>query len=74
MTFSTLVKQYGKIHKLGKQIIKHKNYINVYDKNKIDIEFDRQEKRIQKFIELTNEANKKWKEDPFSINKYWTGY
>ena len=44
MTFSTLVKQYGKIHKLGKQIIKHKNYINVYDKNKIDFEFDRQEK------------------------------
>lgn len=74
MTFFTLVKQYGKIHKLGKQIIKHKNYINIYDKNKIDIEFDRQEKRIQEFIKLTNDANKKWNDNPSSINKYWTGY
>ena len=74
MTFYTLVKQYGKIHKLGKQIIKHKDYINNVSKTKIDLEFDKQEKRIQEFIELTNNANSKWKENHQSINKYWTGY
>jgi len=74
MTFYKLVKQYGKIHKLGKQIIKHKDYINNVSKTKIDLEFDKQEKRIQEFIELTNNANSKWKENNQSINKYWTGY
>jgi predicted DNA-binding WGR domain protein len=74
MTFYTLVKQYGKIHKLGKQIIKHKGYINNVSKTKIDLEFEKQEKRIQEFIELTNDVNSKWKENHQSINEYWTGY
>lgn len=74
MTFYKLVKQYGKIHKLGKQIIKHKLYVNNISENKIDMEFQRQEQRIQEFVDLTNKANEKWKNNPNTINKYWTGY
>lgn len=74
MTFTNLVKQYGKIHKLGSKIIKHKKYINKVPKSKIDLEFQKQENRIHKFVKLTNEANLKWKKNQTSINEYWTGY
>ncbi len=39
MSFHKLVKQYGKIHNLGKQIVKHKYYINQTPQSNIDQEF-----------------------------------
>ncbi len=74
MTFNKLVKQYGAIHKLGAQIVKHKNYINYIPRSKLDQEFFKQEKRIQKFVKLTNKTNARWKKNPHTINEYWTGY
>tara|TARA_B100001250_G_C19103351_1_gene487845 strand:- start:77 stop:301 length:225 start_codon:yes stop_codon:yes gene_type:complete len=74
MTFKNLIKQYGKIHKLGNKIINHSKYINKVPKSKIDIEFQKQENRIQKFVKLTNQANSKWKNNQNTINEYWTGY
>ena len=74
MSFHSLVKQYGKIHKLGKQIVKHKQYINNVSKNNISLEFQKQQVRIQHFVDLTNKANQEWKNNPNTINKYWTGY
>jgi len=74
MSFNNLIKQYGKIHKLGKQIIKHKKYVNNVPKNKIQLEFHKQEIRIQQFVDLINKANQEWKNNPNTIDKYWTGY
>ena len=74
MSFNNLIKQYGKIHKLWKQIIKHKKYVNNVPKNKIQLEFHKQEIRIQQFVDLINKANQEWKNNPNTINKYWTGY
>ncbi len=74
MSFTRIVKNYGHIHKLGKQIIKHKKNINNFPKSKLDREFLKQDTRIQKFIKETNKANKEWESNETSINKYWTGY
>ena len=41
MSFTHLIKQYGKIHKLGNKIIKHKKYINKVPKSKIELEFQK---------------------------------
>ena len=74
MSFTQLIKQYGKIHKLGNKIIRYKKYINQVPKSKIHLEFQKQENRIQKFVKLTNQANSKWKKNSNSINEFWTGY
>ena len=74
MSFTRIVKNYGYIHKLGKQIIEHKDSIKKVPPAKIDIEFLKQEDRIQKFVTELNKANKEWKSNETSINTYWTGY
>jgi hypothetical protein len=74
MKFTHLVKQYGKIHKLGNKIIKHKNYINKVSNSNIDLEFQKQDDRIQRFVKLTNQANAQWKKNSDSVNEFWTGY
>ena len=74
MSFSHIVKNYGQIYRLGKQIIRHKKNINHFPKSKLDNEFLKQETRIQKFTEKTNETNKIWESNQETINKYWTGY
>lgn len=74
MSFSNIVKNYGHMHRLGKQIIRHKKNINHFPKSKLDREFLKQEGRIQRFIEETNKTNKAWNSNPETINEYWTGY
>jgi len=69
-----MVKNYGNIYKLGKQIIEHKNLIKKVPPTKIDKEFLKQEDRIQQFISELNKANREWKLNKTSVNKYWTGY
>jgi hypothetical protein len=36
MSFSHIVKNYGQIYRLGKQIIRHKKNINQFPKSKLD--------------------------------------
>ena len=74
MSFTHLIKQYGKIHTLGSKIIKHKKYINKVPKSKIELEFQKQENRIQQFVKLINQTNSKWKNNQNTIDEYWTGY
>ena len=69
MNFSTLVKNYGNLSRLGQEIIKHKNVISQVPKKSLDAEFQKQEKRITDFIK----TNMEWKKNPEIINQYWTG-
>jgi hypothetical protein len=41
--------------------------------SKLDEEFRKQEERIQEFVDATNKATEEWKNDPHSINEFWTG-
>ena len=73
MSFVRVVKNYGKVFNLGKQIIKHKEAINFIPPEKRDEEFIKQEKRIDEFFESIKNAEKDWKKNKDSINTYWTG-
>ena len=39
----------------------------------MEIEFIKQENRIQEFSDAIEEANKEWKNNPELVNPYWTG-
>ena len=41
----------------------HKNYINKVSNSNIDLEFQKQDDRIQRFVKLTNQANAQWKKN-----------
>ena len=73
MSFVRVVKNYEKVFKLGRQIIKHKEAINFIAPEKRDEEFIKQEKRIDQFFESTKKAENDWKKNKNSINSYWTG-
>jgi len=72
--FIRLVNNYGRIHTLGKQIIKHKKNVNHIPKYKLDHAFEKQHRKLEEFEKLTNKANKDWKNNQSSINEFWTGY
>ncbi len=73
MNFSTLVKNYGNLSRLGQEIIKHKNVISQVPKKSLDAEFQKQEQRITDFIKTLEKTNTEWEKNPEIINKYWTG-
>ena len=50
MSFVRVVKNYEKVFKLGRQIIKHKESINFIAPEKRDEEFIKQEKRMDQFF------------------------
>ncbi len=72
--FIRIVKNYENICRVGHQIINHKNLVRRACPSKLDEEFKKQEKRIQEFVDATNKANEEWKNNPYSVNEYWTGW
>ena len=71
--FIKIVRNYEHICRLGKEIINHKDFVRRVSPSKLDKEWRKQEDRIQEFVKLTNEANEEWKNNPYSVNEYWTG-
>mgnify|MGYP001179827731 CR=1 FL=1 len=74
ISFKRIVKNYEQAYKLGIKIIEHRNFIRQVPPENLEKEFNKQEERIQKFVKLTEKADEEWKEHPYSINPYWTGY
>jgi hypothetical protein len=72
-SFLRLINNYENISKLGREIIKHKEIISTIPKSEIDIEFIKQENRIQKFSDAIEKTNNEWKNNPELVNPYWTG-
>ena len=73
-SFVRIVNNYGRLHKLGKQIINHKKHVNHIPKHKLDIAFNKQEEKIMQFEKLIKTSHKNWKKNKTSINEFWTGY
>ena len=73
-SFISVVNNYEKVYRIGKEIIKHKELVRKSCPKKLDEEFRKQEFRIEQFIKATETADKEWKKNPYSINPYWTGY
>jgi len=74
MSFVRIVNNYGRLHKLGKQIINHKKNVNHVPKHKLERAFEKQEEKIREFEKLIKNSHNEWKKKQASINKYWTGY
>ena len=72
-SFLRLINNYENISKLGREIIKHKEIISAIPKSEIDIEFIKQENRIQEFSDAIERTNNEWKNNPELVNPYWTG-
>ena len=72
-SFLRIINNYENISKLGREIIKHKEIISTIPKSDMEIEFIKQENRIQEFSDAIEEANKEWKNNPELVNPYWTG-
>ncbi len=71
--FAKIVRNYEAIGRLGREIVNHKDLVRRAAPSKLDEEFQRQEERIQKFVNLTNTTNEAWKKNSYSVNEYWTG-
>ena len=74
MSFVRIVNNYGRLYKLGKKIIKHKQNITHIPRNKLNSAFEKQEVNIEKFEKLTKRSHNNWKKNKTSINEFWTGY
>ena len=74
MSFVRIVNNYGRLHKLGKQIIKHKKNVNHIPKNKMDRAFEKQEEKIRQFEKLIKTSHNNWNKNKTSVNEFWTGY
>ena len=72
-SFLRIIKNYENISKIGREIIKHKEIISTIPKSEIDIEFIKQENRIQEFSDAIERTNNEWKNNPELVNPYWTG-
>jgi len=72
--FIKIVGKYEHICRLGREIINHKDFIRHSQGIEIYKEWDKQEERIQEFVKATNHAHEEWKNNPLSINPYWTGH
>lgn len=74
MSFKNIIKLHGILHRLGKDIMKHKNTVGKLPEHKRSQEFDKQENRIQKFMQLSEQLKRRSKKAYTDINFYWTGY
>lgn len=71
--FIRIVRNYENICKIGREIINHKDLVRRAPPSKLDEEFRKQEERIEEFVKITSEAHEEWKNNPYSVNEYWTG-
>lgn len=72
-SFITVVKNYERLAALGKEIIKHKDDIKKVKPDMLDMEFKRQEQRLQIFENDAKYVNNFWKNNKNTINEFWTG-
>lgn len=71
--FVKIVRNYETISRIGREIINHKDFIRHTAPTQLDKEFQKQEERIEKFINAANAAQDEWEKNEYSINEYWTG-
>jgi hypothetical protein len=72
-SFIKIVRNYEQICRLGNKIINHKDLVRRAAPEKLNEEFEKQEQRIQDFIDATKKADEEWEKSPYSIHTYWTG-
>jgi hypothetical protein len=72
-SFLTVVKNYEKLSRLGREIINHKEIVIALPVDRIPDEHRRQEERIEMFDKEAIKANRYWKENKITINEFWTG-
>ena len=71
--FIKILRNYENVCRLGHKIIDHKDFIRRVPPEKLSEEFEKQDKRIQEFVNILEKANKEWEKNPCAINTYWTG-
>jgi hypothetical protein len=55
------------------KIIHHTQFIKSIPVEKLSEEYVKQETLIEEFFDATEKADKEWKNNQNSINKFWTG-
>jgi len=73
MKFATLVKNYGKLNKIGQRIIQNSENISICHKN-YDKLSNEQTSLIHKFEKLATKSSINWKKNQESINEHWFGH
>ena len=71
--FNRLVRMHSKLGNLGNKIIRHKKSIQKTRNECLEIEFIKQENRIQKYYKLSEQIQRKHDEYLQGIHAYWTG-
>lgn len=72
-SFLTVVKNYEKLARLGREIITHKEFVITMPHESIYEEQMKQENRIEMFHKQVNKSNKYWRRNKETINEFWTG-
>ena len=72
-SFLTVVKNYEKLARLGREIIEHKEFVIAMPQERIYEEQMKQENRIEMFNKQVNKSNKYWRKNKETINEFWTG-
>lgn len=72
-SFLTVVKNYEKLARLGREIITHKEFVIAMPQERIYEEQIKQENRIEMFHKQVNKSNKYWRRNKETINEFWTG-
>ena len=72
-SFLTVVKNYEKLSRLGREIINHKEFVTSMPYEHIHNEHRKQEERIDMFHKQVNKSNKYWRRNKETINEFWTG-
>ena len=72
-SFITVAKRYEYLAQIGREIVNHKEHIKHVKPTLLDLEFIKQEQRIQEFHTEAKKANKVWNKSKNSIFEFWTG-
>lgn len=72
-SFKSVIIKYEMLSRLGREIIQHKEKIKHVKPSMLDVEFAKQEKRIEIFHDEAEQCNNYWKKNKNTINEFWTG-
>lgn len=72
-SFITVVKRYENLARIGREIVNHKDQIKYVEPALLDLEFAKQEQRIQDFHTEAKRTNKVWNKSKNTIFEFWTG-
>ena len=71
--FVQILRNYEKVLRIGREIIRHKEVVSSLPKERLDAEFQNQEDLIESFFINTDLAHDEWRRNKDSVNEYWTG-